>query len=129
MPIKLSTAIIKRGNKILLLKRSNSVEHFTKYWQFPEGKVKGNEDPKEALKRELVEEIGLENIKDSELSFIGNKKLEYAGITAVRSIYICKKLPKKMRLSNAHTEYGWFSKNEVKKIKTVPGVEILMKEI
>ena len=47
------TAIVKRGNKYLLVKRSNHEKYYKEHWQFPEGHVEPNEPPEKALKREL----------------------------------------------------------------------------
>jgi 8-oxo-dGTP pyrophosphatase MutT (NUDIX family) len=129
MSINISTAILVNNKKILLLRRSGIVKHFTEYWQFPEGKARKDEDAKTTLVRELGEEIGLENISYSDLQFIGDFDLMYAGIIARRSVFKCKKLPKNIKLSKAHNRYDWLEKKDILKIKTVPGVVEILEEI
>ena len=48
--------LIVKKNKILICQRSFNNEHSLK-WEFPGGKVKIQEDPQQALKRELNEEL------------------------------------------------------------------------
>ncbi|MDA9659363.1 (deoxy)nucleoside triphosphate pyrophosphohydrolase [Alphaproteobacteria bacterium] len=48
--------LIVKKNKILICQRSSDNEHSLK-WEFPGGKVKKQEEPQQALKRELNEEL------------------------------------------------------------------------
>ena len=53
-------ALIKDNhNRILLCKRMDN-DRFGSMWEFPGGKVEMHENKKEALKRELKEELGIE---------------------------------------------------------------------
>ena len=49
-------ALIVKKNKILICQRSSDNDHPLK-WEFPGGKVKTQEEPHQALKREINEEI------------------------------------------------------------------------
>lgn len=51
--------IIKRGNKILLLKRSRKVSHGRGEWALPGGHLEFGETLEEAARREVGEETGL----------------------------------------------------------------------
>ena len=48
--------LIVKKNKILICQRSSDNEHPLK-WEFPGGKVKNQEEPQQALKREINEEL------------------------------------------------------------------------
>ncbi len=50
--------VIERGRVLLTQRKSGS--HLAGLWEFPGGKVEDGEDPKDALARELREEIGIE---------------------------------------------------------------------
>lgn len=52
-------AVIERDEKVLIGQRRATDRHALK-WEFPGGKVEANESPKEALRRELREELGIE---------------------------------------------------------------------
>ena len=49
-------ALIVKKNKILICQRSSDNDHPLK-WEFPGGKVKTQEEPHQALKREINEEL------------------------------------------------------------------------
>ena len=56
--IKVVAAIIKHKDKILATQRGYG--DFKGGWEFPGGKVEAGETPKEALKREIMEELETE---------------------------------------------------------------------
>jgi 8-oxo-dGTP diphosphatase len=51
-------AILLRGGRVLLTQRKVGT-HLAGAWEFPGGKVEEGEDPKNALVRELSEELGI----------------------------------------------------------------------
>src|SRR6266403_1309849 len=68
-------AILEDAGKILLARRSPG-QALAGMWEFPGGKVEEGEDAREALKRELREELGAEiEVKDS----VGFSVVESAG--------------------------------------------------
>ena len=52
--------ILNRDNKILVGKR---MDHPSGHWQMPQGGIDENENPEEAVWREMYEEIGTKNAK------------------------------------------------------------------
>jgi len=52
--------------EVLVGQRTIKDQYFGK-WEFPGGKLEGNETPKEALVRELKEELGIDVIESQEL--------------------------------------------------------------
>lgn len=57
--IKVVCAVIFNENKVLLCKRKKG-KHLEGFWEFPGGKVKTHESNKNALLREIREELNLE---------------------------------------------------------------------
>jgi 8-oxo-dGTP diphosphatase len=51
-------ALIQRGGKLLICQRRGDGRHGLK-WEFPGGKVEPGETPRQALERELTEELGI----------------------------------------------------------------------
>jgi 8-oxo-dGTP diphosphatase len=54
-----SAAVLIEGGRVLLTQRRVGT-HLAGAWEFPGGKVEAGEDPRDALRRELREEVGIE---------------------------------------------------------------------
>lgn len=126
----IASAIIKneRG-EILLLKRGKT-KTFQAHWQFPEGKLRKNENPREALRREVKEELGLD-INAAELIRVSRSTLKAKGVTylALRIIFLVKVKTKKIILSHEHTDYKWVKPSEIVRFKLLPGTLKVIKSI
>jgi 8-oxo-dGTP diphosphatase len=57
--IVVSAAVIVERGRVLLTQRKAGA-HLAGAWEFPGGKVEAGEDPRAALRRELVEELGID---------------------------------------------------------------------
>jgi len=57
--LRVACAIIELGGKVLCTQRSKAMSLPLK-WEFPGGKIDDGESPGECLKRELIEELGIE---------------------------------------------------------------------
>ena len=53
-----AAVLIERGRVLLTQRKAGT--HLAGAWEFPGGKVEDGEDPREALRRELREEVGIE---------------------------------------------------------------------
>ena len=54
-----TAAVIVQDEKVLITRRAVNEKH-AGWWEFPGGKVEDGESPKACLKRELMEELGVE---------------------------------------------------------------------
>jgi len=52
-----AAVLIERGRVLLTQRKRGS--HLEGAWEFPGGKVEPNEDPRDALAREMIEEVGV----------------------------------------------------------------------
>jgi 8-oxo-dGTP diphosphatase len=60
-PVLVSAAVILDAGRVLLTQRKAGT-HLAGAWEFPGGKVEPGEDPRDALVRELREEIGVDAV-------------------------------------------------------------------
>ena len=64
--ITVVAAVIERGEDVLICQRRPNERHALK-WEFPGGKVEAGETLEDALRRELVEELGIEAVIGPEI--------------------------------------------------------------
>ena len=77
--LRVVAGVIEHEGKILVGQR-RAGDRFQFKWEFPGGKVEPDEDPKEALVRELREELGIEAVIGEE---IARYEHQYPGKTAI----------------------------------------------
>lgn len=58
LPLIVTAAVIRDGDKVLLAQRKNG-SHLAGKWEFPGGKLEPGESPEACLARELREELGI----------------------------------------------------------------------
>lgn len=109
-PIDVGVAIIIKDNKILIGKRSSNVP-FTGLWEFPGGKLEQNELPKDAIQRELMEELGVNSVVNDKLTHM---VLEYSGKFYNLMCYFVTLESEDFNLT-AHDEVKWV---ELKKVRS-----------
>lgn len=110
--------------KILLLKRSDSLDWHPGDWEIHYGRIAQFESPEEGLKREVLEETGLQNLTIKKLLsakhiYRGEKKAENDLIILT---YYCTTSQDDVKISHEHSEYMWFDPYEAKDKVTVDGV-------
>ncbi len=109
----LQKAFIISDGKVLIAKRKEE-KMFSGMWDIPGGKLEDNESLYTGIKREVLEETGLE-ITDilctlSSILFvasIGDKP------TIFRNLYLCKATGE-ITLSSEHSEYLWVDPKDLK---------------
>ena len=100
-------AIIKENNRYLIVQR-NKNKHLGLKWEFPGGKVKSNESFKEALIREIKEEL---NIIISVQKKIAEELYKDHKIDVHLYYFICSKLNDTIELRE-HEKMAWVEKKD-----------------
>ncbi|MEE1156554.1 MAG: NUDIX domain-containing protein [Methanobrevibacter sp.] len=111
--------ICEFNGKILLLKVRSRSSHDAEKWEIPGGKVKKGEFFDQALKREFIEETGLEINIDSLYNVIQNEYVACKTNEKVKSIQLIMKVSSasdEVTISAEHDEYKWFTKDELKEL-------------
>jgi 8-oxo-dGTP diphosphatase len=111
--IEVVAAIIYFENKILCVQRpKNKLPYISEKFEFPGGKIEQGETQKEALKRELLEELNiLPDIKSLFITVVH----EYPDFELTMHSYICEVKTKELKL-NEHIAQEWLTLNELNKL-------------
>ncbi len=107
-------AVIVNEGKALIIKRSK-IAHFSGgTWETVGGKVEFGEDLETALKREVMEEVGLE-IKIEHILYAATFKTDPFRQMVIIT-YLCKSENKDVKLSSEHEDYLWAGPKELKQL-------------
>jgi len=113
---KVVAAIIKKDNLSLIVQR-NKNKHLGLKWEFPGGKVESKETLKEALIREIKEEL---NITINVHQKIGEEKYKDSKINVILHYFLCSHQSGTLKL-NEHENFAWVNKKNFKKYEFVEG--------
>ena len=111
--------ICEFNGKYLLLKIRSKSAHDAGRWEIPGGKVKKCEYFDNALKREYLEETGIDVDVDSLLNVIRRDYTACKTNEEVKSIQLIMKVTCKsdeVTISEEHDDYGWFSIDEIEEM-------------
>lgn len=121
--IEVVVAIIRKGDKILAAQRGYG--EFEGGWEFPGGKIEKNETKKEALVREIEEEL---NAKIEIISFEKTIDYDYKTFHLVMHCYWCRLLSKKVELLE-HKEIRWLDAKDLQQVEWLPATKDLLEDI
>ncbi|MFB6175143.1 MAG: NUDIX domain-containing protein [Candidatus Nanohalobium sp.] len=107
--------IVDRKGKILVIKRSGEETHLENLWDVPGGRFDYGETPQEGLKREVMEEAGLEaEVVDPVTSWTFMRD---SGEQVFGTTFLCEPEGLEIELGNEHTDFRWV---EVSKLDDLP---------
>jgi 8-oxo-dGTP diphosphatase len=109
--------IVDKDDKILLLKRAATPKIWMpSKWALVGGGIDKDETPLQAIKREIMEEIGLEIDKFIKTFTIQRHE------SSVEHIFACRYEgePTDIKLNEENTNYGWYDVDEMQYLDTVP---------
>ena len=119
-------AIIENSKtgKILLLKRSEEKDFSAGIWEYITGRLNQFEEPIDGLRREIMEEAGIEVevIKPISVFHIFRGE-ETAENELVGIMYWCKTDSEEIKISDEHSSYKWVEAGEALRIIEKPGMQ------
>lgn len=103
--------IILNEGKMLILKKTRPSKDAHGFWELPGGGMEYNETPIQAMKREALEETGLQIdvIKPVSTFHVARKAKQIIGI-----IFLCQAKDSFVQLSEEHTTYRFITQDEAK---------------
>ncbi|NLC96306.1 MAG: (deoxy)nucleoside triphosphate pyrophosphohydrolase [Erysipelotrichaceae bacterium] len=120
--IEVVAAVIKNGNKILSTQRGYG--DYKGYWEFPGGKVEKGETFKNALRREIKEELNANIIVNDLIKTI---EYDYPKFHLVMHCFWCE-LESKLQL-NEHLASTWLDKDSLYSVDWLEADIEILKEI
>lgn len=112
--IKVVAAIIKNEDKILATKRGYG--EFINMWEFPGGKIEPGETKKQALVREIKEELNIEINVDK---FALDIEYQYPNFYLFMSCFMCSIKEGSIELLE-HNDGKWITKEELNTLNWLP---------
>lgn len=108
MKIIVTCAIIEKGNRVLVVQRSDKMKLPLK-WEFPGGKIEKGESERDCLKREIREEL---NIEIETVKRLTPSTFIYPDISIELIPFIVKQVGGDLRL-NEHADFKYLEKAEL----------------
>lgn len=108
--------MFEKNGKILVVLDKN------KKWELAGGQIEFGEEPEEALKRELKEELGYNDISVGDIIdvFTFRTKFKTTNYQWVALVYKCSsKNNEDIKLSDEHIDYKWCSLSEIGKLDMI----------
>ena len=126
---RVATVILKKDDKILILKRSNKVSSFQGRWSGVSGEIKKNEEPAEAAIRELREETGIEAVKDELIS--ADRPIIVTEGERVWKVYpfLLRVVSETISIEWEHDKYEWIKPCELQNYELVPRLDEVVRSL
>ena len=118
--IEVVAAVIRRENQIFATQRGYG--DYKDWWEFPGGKVEPGETAREALRREIREELDAEIRIDR---FLQTVEWDYPGFHLTMHCYWCSLATESLHL-NEHEAARWLGADELSAVRWLPADEGLL---
>jgi A/G-specific adenine glycosylase len=105
---QIAVGVIYRDGRVLITQRSNR-GLLGGLWEFPGGRIEDGEDPAEACRREIEEEVNLEVAVETHLTQV---KHGYTHFKVVLEVFKCRYVSGEVRL-NGPVAHRWVTFNEL----------------
>ncbi len=107
-------ATIMKNNMVLLVKHSNSLKPDYGDWLLPGGSLKTGESLENALKREIMEETGLEV---EIVRKVDERVDSYTGDWFIN--FLCIPSTSRIKISSELSDAKWFGHDEIKNLEDI----------
>ncbi len=112
--IEVVAAVVERGGQVLATQRGNG--EWQGWWEFPGGKIEEGESHEKALRREMMEELGVE-VEVGEL--IKSVEYDYPKFRLHMHLYHCNVCAGEPTLYE-HSAARWLDPEELETLRWLP---------
>lgn len=121
--VKVAAAIIKDNNRIFATQRGYG--EFKDGWEFPGGKIEGNETPREALVREIKEELDIIITVEKLIDIV---EYDYPNFHLTMHCFLCTIVAGDLVLKE-HKAARWITKEQLGSVEWLPADLELIEKI
>lgn len=100
-------------HKLLLIQRSGAEASGAGTWEGVGGKIEPGESPEEAMRREIREEVGIEDIDMERIAYVSLRHDEKPLLIIA---YLCYTYSQQVQLSREHQAYCWADRAECERL-------------
>jgi len=115
LPLIVTAAVIRDGHAVLITRRPENSRH-AGMWEFPGGKLDAGESPQESLRREVLEELGLEVAVES-IFEIAYHRYDWGPVLILA--FECRPLSGEIRHLGI-SDHRWVSPEEMSRYDILP---------
>ena len=91
-------------NRFLLIRRCENDDIGADTWENAGGNIEGGETPEDAVRREILEETGITDIRIGNIAYVAVLERELPDLLLV---YLCETDEEDVRLSSEHSSFVW----------------------
>ncbi|MCQ2243587.1 MAG: (deoxy)nucleoside triphosphate pyrophosphohydrolase [Bacteroidaceae bacterium] len=121
--INVVAAIIVREGKVFATQRGYG--EWKDWWEFPGGKIEPGEDPKDALRREIMEELATEIVVGERLITVEH---DYPKFHLSMQCFVCSVVSGKLTLLE-HEAAKWLAAEELDSVRWLPADEGIITKV
>ena len=122
--IQVVAAVIIKDGKLFATQRGYG--EWKDWWEFPGGKIEPGEAPKEALKREIREELAAEIVVGDLLTMV---EYDYSKFHLTMHCYLCHLKDDTQPLLLEHEAARWLEMHELKSVRWLPADDEVIKAL
>ena len=120
-------ALIRRGDRYLITRRSKDNDFMPEKWDLPGGSVEGPETLEQALVREVKEETSLV-VVPGQLVHAYADVASYPARLTVQCVFLCEDPGEEITLApGEHDAYRWLRRQEMEELDVIPFVADLLR--
>lgn len=123
--------VVQFGDKILLVKRSEKLNHYPGYWNGISGYLDDDSSLEEKVREELSEEAGItpDQIESIELGQIFDQEEPKYNKTWIVHPVLVKVKTDQVKTDWEADDHRWITRDEVKELNLLPGFEDVVKAV